>query len=148
MTVAPPDRLTMMPLVMAALLADAARPSGDPDAVGFARIVVETPGRVAGIAVAKEAFGRMGARLRPLVDEGVRVEAGIPVAELGGPLGAIRAAAPTALRLLARLSAVASGTAAPDHADPLDDWAAGVARLSSPVPVGDDSPSFRLEIEG
>jgi len=147
-TLAPPDRLTLMPLVMAALLADDARPSGDPDAVGFARIVVESPGRVAGIAVARETFGRMGARLRPLVDEGVRVEAGTPVAELGGPLGSIRGAAPTALRMLTRLSAVASGTAVPDPADPLDDWAAALARLSPPVSVGDDSPSFRLEIEG
>jgi len=147
-SVLPPDRLMMMPIVMEALLADEARPTGDPDAVGFARIVAETPGRVAGLAVAKEVFGRMGARFRPLVDECSTVQAGAPVAELGGPLGAIRGAAPTALRLLTRLSAVAAGASAPDPADPLDDWASGLARLSPPVPVGDDTLSFRLEIEG
>jgi nicotinate-nucleotide pyrophosphorylase len=147
-TVPPPDRLTMMPLVMAALLSDGARPTGDPDAVGTARIVADATGRVAGLAVAKEAFGRMGARCRPLADEGAAVEAGTSIAELGGPLGAIRAAAPTALRLLVRLSSIAAGTERPDPADPLDAWAGELARLSPPGPVGDDSPSFHLEIEG
>jgi hypothetical protein len=148
MTIEPPDRITTMPIVMAALLADGASPTGDPDAVGEARIVVVGDGRVAGIAVAREAFGRMGARLRPLVDEGMIVERGTAVAELGGPLAAIRAASPTALRLLSRLSAVASGIASPDPSEPLDVWAAEVARLSPPGSVGHDSPSFRLEIEG
>ncbi|MEO8476273.1 MAG: hypothetical protein ABI572_04360 [Actinomycetota bacterium] len=148
MTVSPPDRVTMMLIVMAALLADGARPVGDPDAVGFARIVAEAPGPVVGLAVAKEAFGRMGARFRPLVEEAGSVPAGAPVAEVGGPLGAIEAAAPTALRLLSRLSSVALGRTDPDLSDPLDRWAAATARLSPPAPVGDDGPSFHLEIEG
>jgi hypothetical protein len=147
-SVAPPDRVTMMSIVMAALLAEGATPVGDPDAVGTARIVAAYEGRVAGIAVAKEAFGRMGARCRPLVEDGARVTSGTTVAELGGPLGAIRGAAPTALRFLTRLSAVAAGIDAPARGDPLDAWAAALARLSPPGPVGDDSPSFRLEIEG
>jgi hypothetical protein len=148
MSVAPPDRVTMMPIVMAALLAEGATPLGDLDAVGTARIVAAHASRVAGIAVAKETFGRMGARCRPLVDEGAMVPAGAAVAELGGPLGAIRGAAPTALRFLAHLSAVAAEIDPPAPGDPLDAWAVGLARLSPPVPVGDDSPSFRLEIEG
>jgi nicotinate-nucleotide pyrophosphorylase len=148
MTIPALDRLAMMPIVMAALLADGATPAGDPDEVGAARILAVTAGRVAGIAVAKEAFGRMGARLRPLVDEGATVASGTAVAELGGPLGAIRAAAPTALGFLSRLSAVAAGIEPPDPAEPLDGWAAEVARLSPHGSVGDDTPSFRLEIEG
>lgn len=148
MTVPPPDRVTMMPLVMAALLADDARPAGDPDAVGTGWVVAEAAGRVAGLAVAKEAFGRFGARCRALVDEGATVGAGTAVAELGGPLGAMRGAAPTALRFLGRLSAVAAGVESPDASDPLDVWAATLSRLSPPGPVGHDSPSFRLEIEG
>jgi hypothetical protein len=146
--VTPPDRVTMMPIVMAALLAERAASVGDPDAVGAARIVAAHDCRVAGIAVAKETFGRMGARCRPLVEEGATVTPGTTVAELGGPLGAIRGAAPTALRFLARLSAVAAGIDPPEPGDPLDAWAADLARLSPPAPVGDDSPSFRLEIEG
>jgi hypothetical protein len=149
MTSPAPDRVTMMEVVMAALLADGASPAGDPDEVGTARILtVGWGGRVAGIAVAKEAFARMGVRLRPLVDEGATVEPGTPVAELGGPLGAMRAAAPTALRFLQRLSAIAAGHDPPDPEAPLDAWAADLVRLSPPGSVGDDSPSFRLEIEG
>ncbi len=148
MTVPAPDRVTMMPVVMAALIDDGAAPAGDPDEVGSARILTVDAGRVAGIAVAKETFGRLGARLRPLVEEGAGVGPGIPVAELGGPLGAIRAAAPTALRFLARLSAVAAGTEPPDPDQPLDGWAADLARLSPRGPVGDDGASYRLEIEG
>jgi len=149
MTIPGPDRVTMMGVVMSALLADGASPIGDRDEVGTARILAIDPGgRVAGIAVAKEAFARMGVRLRPLVDEGATVEPGTPVAELGGPLGAMRAAGPTALRFLERLSAIAVGHTPPDPGAPLDGWAADLARLSPPGSVGDDSPSFRLEIEG
>jgi hypothetical protein len=148
MTIPAPDRVTMMPVVMAALLADGATPVGDPDEVGAARILAVEAGRVAGIAVAKEVVGRLGARLRPLVDEGSSVTPGTPVAELGGPLSAIRAAAPTALRFLSHLSAVAAGIEPPDPGDPLDTWAAGFVRLSPPGSVGHDSPSFHLEIEG
>lgn len=143
-----PDKVTMMEVVMAALIADGASPAGDLDEVGTARIVAVESGRVAGIAVAKEAFARMGVRLRPFVDDGAGVDASTPVAELGGPLGAMRAAAPTALHFLERLSAIAAGIEHPDPGEPLDAWAAGLARLSPPGSVGHDSPSFRLEIEG
>jgi hypothetical protein len=148
MRIPPPDKVTTMEVVMAALLADGAAPTGDTDEVGAARLLAVTRGRVAGIAVAKEAFGRMGARLRPLADEGATVEPGTPVAELGGPLGAMRAAAPTAIRFLERLSAIAAGHKPPDPDAPLDAWASDLNRLSPSRSVGDDSPSFRLEIEG
>ena len=82
-----PDKVTMMEVVMAALIADGASPAGDLDEVGTARIVAVESGRVAGIAVAKEAFARMGVRLRPFVDDAAGVDASTPVAELGGPLG-------------------------------------------------------------
>ena len=50
---------------------------------------------VAGLPVAKETFGRLGARFRPLVEDGARVGPGDAVGELGGPLAAMRGAAPT-----------------------------------------------------
>ena len=158
-TPAPLDRVDIMGAVMAALIADGARPDpgADPDSVGTGALICTGPGIVAGLAVAREAFGRMGVRLRPLVDDGDHVEAGRQVAELGGPLAAMSAAAPTALRFLTRLSAIASGhapaaadAAAPkaadaDPADPLDGWA---ARLSPEEPFGQDGPSFELEVHG
>jgi len=67
------------------------------------------------------------------------------VAEVGGPLAAIRGAAPLALTWLQRLSAVASGATPPEPGDALDAWA---ARLSAPGAVGHDGPSFRVEYEG
>ena len=155
---APLDRVDIMGAVMAALIADGARPDAgaDPDSVGTGALICTGPGIVAGLAVAREAFGRMGVRLRTLVDDGDHVEAGRQVAELGGPLAAMSAAAPTALRFLTRLSAIASGhapaaadaapdPAAPDPADPLDGWA---ARLSPEEPFGQDGPSFELEVHG
>ncbi len=145
MSVEPPDRLTIMPIAMAALIADRARAVGDPDEVGVAKVLAEVPATVAGLGVAKETFGRMGVRCRPLVAEGDRVVAGDVVLQLGGPIAAMRGAAPTAFGFLTRLSSIASGLspAAPD--DPLESWA---AELSRGDPVGDDGPSFRLQFEG
>jgi nicotinate-nucleotide pyrophosphorylase len=135
------DRVTVMTVVMEALLADAARPQGDPDEVDTALVVADVRCVVAGLPVAKEAFGRMGARLRPLVDEGARVEPGDAVAELGGPVAGMRGAAPTALRFLAHLSAIASDQRPAELGDPLEAYA---ARLSPGEPVGDDGASFHL----
>jgi nicotinate-nucleotide pyrophosphorylase len=138
------DRVTVMTVVMEALLADDGRPLGDPDAVDTARIVADGRCVVGGLPVSKEAFGRIGVRLRPLVDEGARVEQGDVVAELGGPVAAMRGAAPTALRFLAHLSAIASDHRPAQLGDPLEAYA---ARLSPGEPVGDDGPSFHLSFQ-
>ncbi len=140
------DRVDVMAAAMAALLADDVRAVGDPDAVGIARIRCTAPGMVVGLPVLKEVFGRMGARVRPLAEDGEVVAAGAAIAELGGPIAAIVGAAPTALRFLTRLSAVASGRGGADPADPLARWAAEVGRLSPATPVDDAGPSFELEV--
>jgi nicotinate-nucleotide pyrophosphorylase len=140
----PPDRVALAAAAMRALLEDDVHPSGDPDAVGAAGIVCDRPGRVAGLALMREVFGRLGVRSRLLVDDGTAVTQGGRVAEVGGPLAAIEAAAPTALRLLDRLSTLASGLGEPDADDPLELSAASL-RLSAHDPVGHDGPSFRLE---
>ena len=93
------DRITIMPVVMQALLDDGARPSGDPEEVGVGRVVARSAGTLAGMPVAKEAFGRMGVRCRASVSEGAPIVDGDQVAELGGPVAAMRGAAPTALRV-------------------------------------------------
>lgn len=136
------DRVTAMTAAMEALLADGAVAEGDADAVGSGVLVADTGCTLAGLPVAREVFGRLGARFRPLTQDGAPVGAGEPVAELGGPLAAMRGAAPTAVRLLVRLSAIASGLRRPESRDPLDAYA---LRLSPGEPVGDDEPSFHLE---
>jgi nicotinate-nucleotide pyrophosphorylase len=137
------DRVTAMTAAMQALLADDAEPEGDPDAVGAGVLLADAACVIAGLPVAKDVFGRFGARLRPLVDEGAGVTAGDAVAELGGPLAAMRGAAPTAIRLLVRLSAVASDRRVPELDDELDAYA---ARLSGGEAVGHDGPAFHLEM--
>lgn len=148
MTAGPPilDRVDIMAAAMSALLADSARAHGDSDAVGIARVRCTARGLVVGLPVLKEVFGRMGARVRPLVGDGDVVEAGALIAEVGGPIAAIRGASPTAIRFLARLSAVASDRVDADPADPLELWAAEVGRLSPVASVGDAGPSFELEV--
>ena len=138
-----PDRAMIVAAVMPDVLA--LRLDSDDDEVGFARIRCDGEGICAGLAVAKEILGRVGARLRPLVQEGATVRPGDAVADLGGPLAAIRGAAPLALTWLHRLSAVASGATPPTPGDPLESAA---ARLSGPHPVGHDGPSFHVEFEG
>jgi Quinolinate phosphoribosyl transferase, N-terminal domain len=140
------DRVMLMPIVMQALIDDGAAPIGDPDDVGTARLVCEREGVVAGLPVAKEVFGRFGARLRPLVEEGEEVVPGCDVAELGGPLAAIRGAASTAITFLERCSAIASGALDARPGDPLDAYAEEI-RLSRQRAVGDDGPSFQLVID-
>jgi hypothetical protein len=136
------DRVTAMSAAMEALLADEAVAEGDADAVGTGVLVADTGCTLAGLPVAREVFGRLGARFRPLTRDGAPVGPGEPIAELGGPLAAMRGAAPTAVRLLVRLSAIASGRRLPGPGDPLDAYA---SRLSRGEPVGDDEPWFHLE---
>jgi quinolinate phosphoribosyl transferase-like protein len=138
----PPDRATIAALViddLHAINVDA----GD-DAVGVARIVAVTEATVAGSAVVREIMSRVGVRTRALLVEGERVTAGTAVLELGGPLAAIRGAAPLALAWLTRCGAVASGATPPEAGNPIDAYA---ARLSAAGTVGHDEPSFRLEME-
>jgi len=137
------DRVVAMTTAMQALIDDGAEPLGDPDAVGAGVLLADAACVIAGLPVAKEAFGRLGARFRPLVDEGHDVSNGDAVAELGGPLAAMRGAAPTAIRLLVRLSAIASDRRAPELGDELDVYA---SRLSRGEAVGHDGPSFHLEM--
>ena len=139
------ERIDVMVAAMSALIADGARAEGESDAVGIARIRCTAPGMVAGLPVMKEVFGRMGGRVRDVVRDGGMVDAGAVVAEIGGPIGAIHGAGPTAIRLLTRLSAVASGSAPADLTDPLETWAAEVGRLSPVASVGDAGPTFELE---
>ena len=151
----PPDRATILAAVMPALLTAQAAPrdpapTDDADATGADTIVAVRGCVVAGLAVAREAFARLGARCRPLVDDGAQVEAGDVVAELGGPLAAIHRAAPVALAFLGRLSAVASGVRVADDDDGLERYAGALAgrRLSTSAAVHDDGPTFRLGSEG
>jgi Quinolinate phosphoribosyl transferase, N-terminal domain len=139
----PLDRSAILAAVMPSLLR--IRPGDDDDGVGVGWIVAVTCGVCAGIPVATEVFGRLGVRVRPRVPDGSPVTSGEPVADVGGPLGSMRAAGPLAIAFLERLSTVASGVRLPDPADPLEMYA---ARLSSDGPVRDDGPTFRLELEG
>lgn len=75
-------------------------------------IVSRSEGVLAGMAAAKEAFSRVGARLRLRKRDGDPVAPGDVVAEAGGGLGAILAAERTALNFLGRLSGVATRASA------------------------------------
>ena len=143
MSAEPPDRAAVVAAIMPDVLT--IRLDVADDEVGLARVICERGGTCAGLFVAKELFSRVGARTRPLVAEGATVEAAEQVAEVGGPVAAIRGAAPLALTWLHRLSAVASGATTPQPGDALEDWA---ARLSAPGAVRHDGPSFRVEFEG
>jgi hypothetical protein len=138
-----PDRATIVAAVIDELLA--LRLDDDDDNVGGATIVCDRAGRCAGVPVLQEIMGRVGARVRPAVDDGDLVGPAQTVAELGGPLAAIRGAAPLALTWLHRLGAVASGATPPEPGNELDAYA---ARLSAPGAVGHDGPSFHVELEG
>ena len=143
MSLEPPDRAAVVAAIMPDVLS--IRLDVADDEVGLARLVSGTGGTCAGLFVAKELFARVGARTRPLVGEGDVVGAAEAVAEVGGPLAAIRGAAPLALTWLQRLSAVASGASLPQPGDALESWA---ARLSAPGAVRHDGPSFQVEFEG
>jgi hypothetical protein len=138
------DRATILEAVIPSIMEIEIDRGNDPEAVGAARIVATASGVLAGVPVAKEVFGRLGVRVRALVDEGAPIEAGRSVAEVGGPLAAIRGAAPVALTWLRRLSAVATGAVPPAEGEPLDTYA---ARLSRPDVVLEAGPSFTVEFE-
>ncbi|MEP7060068.1 MAG: hypothetical protein ABI828_04995 [Actinomycetota bacterium] len=140
------DRVEVMVAAMSALLADRAQAIGDEDAVGIARIRCTAPGAVVGVPVMKEVFGRMGVRVHPIATDGQALSLGDVVAELGGPVAAIRGAAPTAIRFLTRLSAIASGLSDPAPGDLIESWALEFGRLSRVTSVGDAEPSFELEV--
>ncbi len=145
------DRTEVLVAVTRALAEDLA--DGEPeDAVdvpeaetGRGVIVCRAPGVLAGVPVAREAFGRVGVRLRPLVGEGTAARRDEPVAEVGGSVRAMLAARATAVGFLERLSAVASGCREPEPGDALDAYAAAFAR---PVPFSSDNgPRFELKLE-
>ncbi len=108
------------PLVCAALREDigegdvttAAVVDDDPDA--DAEIVFRSRGVVAGIAVAARAFALLDPHimLLPLAADGARVASQTAVARLRGPVKAILSGERVALNFLARLSGVATLTAA------------------------------------
>jgi Quinolinate phosphoribosyl transferase, N-terminal domain len=142
-SISPPDRAIIAATVMDELIA--IRVDTRDETVGVARIVAATDAVVAGTVVVREIMGRVGVRTRSLVREGARAAAGTAVLELGGPLAAIRGAAPLALTWVTRCGAVASGAMPPEEGNPIDAYA---SRLSAAVAVGHDEPSFRLEIDG
>ena len=142
MSVTPPDRATIAAVVIDDV--HAIDVDTDDGTVGVARVVAETDAVVAGTAVVGEIMGRVGVRTRSLVGEGERATGGTAVLELGGPLAAIRGAAPLAMTWLTRCGAVASGATPPEAGNPIDAYA---ARLSAAAAVGHDEPSFRLEID-
>jgi len=100
-------------------------------------------GILCGLPVARETFARLGVRLRPLADDGDPIQVGDPVAELGGPVRAMRAAEPVALGFLERLSEIAGGLRDPDPSAPFDGYAAGF--VSPEGPVRDNGPRFELQ---
>jgi hypothetical protein len=142
-TVVAPDRSAILAAVMDDLLS--LRIDADDDTVGLAWIVGNGSGVCAGLPVVQEIMGRVGVRTRLAVSEGATVEPALALAQLGGPLAAIRGAAPLALTWLHRLSAVASGATPPEPGNELDAYA---ARLSAPGVVRHDGPSFHVEFEG
>ncbi len=142
MTVIAPDRGAILAAVMDDLLS--LRIGSDDDAVGLGWIVCDSSGVCAGLPVVQEIMGRVGVRTRLPVPEGTDLEPALTVAQLGGPLEAIRGAAPLARTWLHRLSAVASGATPPEPGNELDAYA---ARLSAPGAVRHDGPSFHVEFE-
>jgi nicotinate-nucleotide pyrophosphorylase (carboxylating) len=123
-------------------------PSDVPEAAtGRARIVAQADGILAGLPVAREVYGRMGVRVRPLRDEGDRFDRGEAVAEVGGAVRAIRMGAGLALTYLSRLSTVASGRAQPDGT-PLERYAVEIGTDTRGPGVGENRPiAFALEEE-
>lgn len=117
-------------------------------ATGRARIVAHAGGILAGLPVAREVYARMGVRLRTLQDEGGRLARGDVVAEVGGPIRAIRMGAGLALTYLSRLSTVASGRAEPDGT-PLEGYAVEIGSGAPDPGVGENRRSepiaFALE---
>jgi nicotinate-nucleotide pyrophosphorylase (carboxylating) len=83
------------------------------DLSGKAVMLAKQAGVIAGLPVAAAVFRAVGPSLslRPLVEEGARVQPGTVVAEVEGPVQAILRGERVALNLLQRLSGVATATA-------------------------------------
>jgi nicotinate-nucleotide pyrophosphorylase (carboxylating) len=121
MTLSPPARVMVEPLVRAALLEDLGR-AGDitTDAIvpaGFrARAVLRAreKGMVAGLDLAKLAFKLIDPEIAVeiAIGDGALVAPGCVIAAIKGPARGILAAERTALNFLCRLSGIASATAA------------------------------------
>ena len=149
------DPVEVLTAVMQALRDDLEEGPEHPDAdmprealTGTAVIRSTDAGTLAGLPVAKEAYRRLGVRIRPYKEEGSPVAADERVALVGGSLKAILTGRRTALRFLARLSAIASGTAEPNPDDPLETYAASLRGGTGGSAVGDNGPAFDLEVEG
>jgi nicotinate-nucleotide pyrophosphorylase (carboxylating) len=105
--------------VVARALAEDVGPLGDltaallpPGATAVAEVVPRAPGVLAGRLAATEVFDQVDPSLavRWLADDGDRVAAGVPVAEVEGTLSSVLTAERTALNLLSHLSGVATLT--------------------------------------
>ncbi|MFL5766351.1 MAG: hypothetical protein ACJ758_00725 [Actinomycetota bacterium] len=149
------DAIEVLTAVMEALRDDLAEApelpeAGDPKEAETGTAVIRStePGVLAGLPVAKETFRRIGVRMRPLKEEGSAIAAGERVALAGGSLQAILSGRRTVLHFLERLSAIASGRAEADLADPLEHYAASMATRATATPVGENGPRFELEVEG
>ena len=149
------DAVEVLTAVMEALKDDLADGPDVPDAdlprealTGTAVIRATEAGTLGGLPVAKEAYRRLGVRMRPLKEEGSAVAADERIALVGGSLKAILTGRRTVLRFLERLSAIASGVAEPDPADPLETYAASLRSRATAAAVGDNGPGFDLEVEG
>jgi len=149
------DPVEVLTAVMEALRDDLADGPELPEAddpreaeTGTAVIRSTEPGVLAGLPVAKEAFRRLGVRMRPLKEEGSAIAADERVALLGGSLVAIESGSPTAIRFLERLSSIASGGTDPEPNGALERYAASIRSRATATPVGDNGPRFELEVEG
>lgn len=91
--------------ISAALLSDA-------DAVTTADVVPRVPGVLAGTACASEAYAQLDERLRVTwsAGDGDRIEPGVPVGRVEGPLGPLLTGERTALNFLCHLSGIATLT--------------------------------------
>jgi nicotinate-nucleotide pyrophosphorylase (carboxylating) len=149
------DTEEVLTAVMAALKEDLAEGPDLRDAempreavTGAAVIRATGPGTLGGLPVARETYRRLGVRMRTLREDGSAVATDDRVALVGGSLKAILTGRRTALGFLERLSAIASGTAQADPEDPLEAYAASLRDGSAALPVGQNGPRFKLEVEG
>lgn len=120
MTLQPPSRLIVEPLVRSALLEDLGR-AGDltseaivpADLTSTFEIAARAAGTVAGLDVARWAFTLVDPTVRftAYVQDGARMGPGERMARVDGPAGAVLTAERVALNFLGHLSGVATATA-------------------------------------
>jgi nicotinate-nucleotide pyrophosphorylase (carboxylating) len=105
------ERLVELALEEDLLLGDATSDATiDPAARGEGRFLAKEDLVVAGTAVARRVFERLGAACRFDVDDGASVARGVTFGSAAGPVRALLAAERTALNFLQRLSGVATAT--------------------------------------